>query len=648
MTTTHTTLLSEAPGPSSPAHEKPSVTGTGALARSGRRAAPALLVALAALLALPLQAQAQTTLVSNTGQTAGSSASGTRDRAQAFTTGAHSSGYTLSSVEIISDDIHDDDAAVSVCTVDVNGFPTSTCTALTAPSSFAAGTLEFTGNMTLAASTTYTVLIATPGGETLSLGSTSSDSEDTGGVTGWSIDDAYDFKNSSDVWGTISSGVAFRIAVKGTVVGTPTLSTDARLSGLALKNASDGSTVDLNETFATGTKSYTAGVANDIAEITVEPASDNNATFAYLDNSDTVLTDSDTLKTGFQVDLSVGANTIKVKVTAEDTMATDTYTVVVTRAMAATPTVSMSVDKTTAVFKEDAITYTLTRTGSTTAALDVSVFLTQTKDFLLAADLSKTVTIAAGQSTNTFTVAAASFQHFAAGTLVEGGTLIAAVEDDDGPGGVYDLGTPADNVAIVIGATVGFEMASYSVGEADYTIAVKLIARTGPGAPKPSSNTSSLFFSAVDGSATGGIDYTFGSVGQNFSPSQFSMFGGVWQAEHLFGITITNDDLDEDDETFDLNLEYLAGHQNTPLVDASGNSCGTKCTVTATITDDDTAGTLPELSFAGSNITVNEDAGTATLTVELDPASIRTVTVDYTTSDETAQAVWTIRRPRAR
>ena len=51
-----------------------------------------------------------------------------------------------------------------------------------------------------------------------------------------------------------------------------------------------------------------------------------------------------------------------------------------------------------------------------------------------------------------------------------------------------------------------------------------------------------------------------------------------------------------------------------------------------------TAGTLPALSFAGSNITVNETAGTATLTVELDPASTGTVTVDYATSDQTAQA----------
>ena len=131
----------------------------------------------------------------------------------------------------------------------------------------------------------------------------------------------------------------------------------------------------------------------------------------------------------------------------------------------ATPTVSISADKTTAVFKEDGITYTLTRTGSTTAALDVLVLLSQSKDFLLEADINPTVTIAAGQSTKTFTVAASSFQHFAAGTKVEGGTLLASVEDEGGPGGDYDRGTPHSvSVAIVIGMTVRFDMASYSVG----------------------------------------------------------------------------------------------------------------------------------------------------------------------------------------
>ena len=291
----------------------------------------------------------------------------------------------------------------------------------------------------------------------------------------------------------------------------------------------------------------------------------------------------------------------------------------------ATITVSISADKTTAVFKEDGITYTLTRSGATTDALPVSVTLTQTKDFLLAADLTETVTIAAGQSTKTFTVAASSFEHFAAGTLVEAGTLTATVQD----GTDYDLGTPSSvDVAIVIGATVRFEMASYSVGEADFFLNVYLIARTGPGAPKPTSNTSSLFFRAVDGSAAGGIDYHFSNVAQQFFPSQFSMSDGVWQAEELFGITIANDGLDEDDETFDLNLEYDVGHQNTPLVDASGNSCGTKCTVTATITDNDndTAG----VTVSKTMVTVTEQDTTGdsyTVVLDSQPTADVVVTV---------------------
>ena len=53
---------------------------------------------------------------------------------------------------------------------------------------------------------------------------------------------------------------------------------------------------------------------------------------SYLNASDTALTDADVAKDDFQVALAVGANTIKVKVTAEDGDTIETYTVVVTRA----------------------------------------------------------------------------------------------------------------------------------------------------------------------------------------------------------------------------------------------------------------------------------------------------------------------------
>ena len=286
----------------------------------------------------------------------------------------------------------------------------------------------------------------------------------------------------------------------------------------------------------------------------------------------------------------------------------------------ATPTVSISADKTSAVFKQDGITYTLTRSGSTTGALTVSVTLTQTKDFLLATELTKMVTIAAGQSTKTFTVAASSFQHFEVGTMVEGGTLTAAVQDVLG----YDLGTPSSvDVSIVIHSMIGFDQASYTVGEAAGTLTVKLTGRTSPGAPQPASNTSTVELTPVDQTTSSG-DFDASFIAYQFTPSHFSLTGGVWKAEESLAITITNDDLDEDDETFDLEIEYQVGTQHSPLVDASGNSCGSKCTVTVTITDNDTAG----VTVSKSALTVTEqDTSGDTYTVVLDSQPTADVTI---------------------
>ena len=107
-------------------------------------------------------------------------------------------------------------------------------------------------------------------------------------------------------------------------------STDATLSALALSNGSD---ITLSPLFASGTMSYTASVASGVDEITITPTvNESNATVQYQDNSDMDITDADDAKSGHQVSLDVGPNTIKVKVTAEDGTTTETYTVVVTRA----------------------------------------------------------------------------------------------------------------------------------------------------------------------------------------------------------------------------------------------------------------------------------------------------------------------------
>ena len=69
-----------------------------------------------------------------------------------------------------------------------------------------------------------------------------------------------------------------------------------------------------------------------MSQVTItETTSETTATVEYLDDSDATLTDADTMTAGLQVNLSVGSNIVKVKVTAPDTTTTETYTVNVFR-----------------------------------------------------------------------------------------------------------------------------------------------------------------------------------------------------------------------------------------------------------------------------------------------------------------------------
>ena len=252
-------------------------------------------------------------------------------------------------------------------------------------------------------------------------------------------------------------------------------------------------------------------------------------------------------------------------------------------------TVTISADKTSAVFRVDPITYTLTRTGSMTDALPVTVLLTQSEDFLKASELTKTVTIGAGKSTETFTVAASSFQHFEVGTKVEGGTLTAAVQN----GAAYDLGMMASvEVNFFIGVMIQFEMASYSVGEATGPLAVKVIARTGPHAGQPPAAATYVYELVTAEGNANNSDFFSLVVSTEFLPGNFysSESSEVWQAAHSYDVKIKNDAVDEVDETFDIQIVRPHSSLTTySLVDASGNSCGIVCTATVTIVDDDTA-----------------------------------------------------------
>ena len=212
---------------------------TGPIARSGHRAACAACAALllVAVLgtALPAAAQSVVTFVSNAGQGRLDQYDTNFGRAQAFTTGSNASGYTLSSAEFVSGDSQGDDAAVSLCTVNISNHPTSSCTALSPPQSFTSGTLVFTApaNTSLEADTTYTLLMTSPGGQSLKLNGTNSDGEDSGGTAGWSI--ANESHDNNGGWS--SRMASFYITIKGTAktqgnaTGAPGITGTAHVGG---------------------------------------------------------------------------------------------------------------------------------------------------------------------------------------------------------------------------------------------------------------------------------------------------------------------------------------------------------------------------------------------------------------------------------
>ena len=261
----------------------------GALARSWRCAAAALLLAIAALLALPLQAQAQTGVWSSTLTV--------RDLGFSLLGCSNSVATSNCSSRLTDDDFtHDStDYAIEKIFLRTNGQLE----------------IEFDTDLTTA---TQGLILNVDG-------------------TDFAFEDADSKLAAVRVWFTSGQSWSAGDSVSLTLTEPATLSTDATLSALALKNASDDTAIALSPVlFVPTMTSYTADVVNEVTSVTVEPTvNDSNATVAYLNASDTALTDADTLKTGFQTALAVGANTIKVEVTAEDGNTTEPYTITVTR-----------------------------------------------------------------------------------------------------------------------------------------------------------------------------------------------------------------------------------------------------------------------------------------------------------------------------
>ena len=148
---------------------------------------------------------------------------------------------------------------------------------------------------------------------------------------------------TSALEGTLSNKVPdFTTGAGGVVAVTnnSTVSSDATLSGLtvSIKNAAGNAleTVTLSPSFDSAIEAYSVSVAFHRGQVTFMPdANQTGATVDYFDATDMALEDAGTssaaVDAGHQVATALGANTVKVKVTAPDKTTTKTYTVTVTR-----------------------------------------------------------------------------------------------------------------------------------------------------------------------------------------------------------------------------------------------------------------------------------------------------------------------------
>jgi hypothetical protein len=160
--------------------------------------------------------------------------------------------------------------------------------------------------------------------------------------------------------------------------------------------------------------------------------------------------------------------------------------------------------------------------------------------------------------------------------------------------------------------TLQFSAATYSVGESGGSATVTVTRTNG------TSSAVSVNYATSNGTATAGSDYTASSGTLNWADGD--------GASKTLTVPITNDALDEADETVSLTLSTPTG----------GATLGSQTTAVLTITDDD-----PTPSLSINDVTQAEgNSGTTnfTFTVSISAASGRAVSVNYATANGSATA----------
>jgi CSLREA domain-containing protein len=195
----------------------------------------------------------------------------------------------------------------------------------------------------------------------------------------------------------------------------------------------------------------------------------------------------------------------------------------------------------------------------------------------------------------------------------DGAATLQITTSDQGNTGTGGVLTDTDtiNINVIDGGVLAFSSTTYTVAEGAGTATIT-VNRTGG-----SSGEARVAYTTSNGTATAGSDYTTASGTLIFASGETT---------RTFTVAVTNDSLDEPDETVTLTLSNAAGT----------GSLGAPITATLTITDDDLP---PGITINDVSVTEGNSGTTnAVFTVTLSAPSGLPVSVNYATANGTATA----------
>ncbi len=363
----------------------------------------------------------------------------------------------------------------------------------------------------------------------------------------------------------------------------------------ALRLSAGISTPTWSPSFHRLTTAYAVSVESSVSTTTVTAtaADPRNATVEFLDANDMTLDDAETGTNGHQVNLVVGDNTFKVKVTADDGVVTRTYTLVVTReAPVAVSFGSSSYN----VGEGESVTVTVSLDQVLSGRVVVPLNVTDGSG-VSSADYSgvpASVTIASGATSATFSFSAGDDD------LVEEDEVV-TVTFWTLPSSVFE-GSPATTTVTITNddePSWALEVTPASIAEADTSSAT--VSVSSGGVTFTSAKTINLGFG---GTATKSTDYTVAAETLTLAAGRSSV-----------STTVTALD------------DAVADASETILVTATldGGTIGAQQLIT--VVDDEQAASNIVLEVSPS--AVGEGAGATTLTVTgtLDGAGLTTDTV---------------------